>query len=268
MSEVMTGLPGRAVGKINKGNAATAIVPQTIDEVFRLAQLMHSSGLCPKQLDSAEKVTVVLLKGLELEMPPMAALESFGVINGKVCIYGDGIPALLWSRGFDIEESFEEISDGFYKATCTVTRPNGKKITKTFDTKDKKRAKLNNALYDTFPQRMYMMRARGWAGRDGASDVLKGTGVYEEQAEIASMKDVTPADDTDLLMPPPMPEEESQDVEEANANQGFFDMIKSSYSQCDSEEEVKQLREELEDDISGLNEADKAQVEAILGGEA
>ena len=66
-------------------------------------------------------------------------------------------------------------------------------------------------------------------------------------------------------MPPPMPEEASQDVEEENPNQGFFDMLESKFSECDSEEDVAELRKSFEVEIGALNEADKAHVEAILG---
>ena len=116
---------------------------------------------------------------------------------------------------------------------------------------------------------MLEWRPFGFCVKDGASDATHGMLVHEEASPEANatVVDITPDDDSgiDVLMPPPMPEEASQDVEEENPNQGFFDMLESKFSECDSEEDVAELRKSFEVEIGALNEADKAHVEAILG---
>ena len=191
----------RAVAKLAAGASIQAIVPTTIEETFRLAELVHQSGLAPWQLKSAAAVTVVFLKGLEIGLPPMAAMETIGVINGKACLHSDGIPALLWSRGFKIKEWYENEGDlDNHVAHCKITRPEGDEYEFKYSAQDAR----DNGLWQTepkvrdkhgamvdnkspwylFQKRMTRMRCRGWLARDCASDVLKGIPIFEEQADI------------------------------------------------------------------------------------
>lgn len=202
---VETAITGRAVAKLEAGAPIAGIVPSSIDQTFRLAELIHQSGLAPYQLKNPQAVTVVLLKGLEAGLPPMAALECIGVINGKACLHSDGIPALLWSRGFKIKEWYEGEGDKL-TAKCTITRPDGTEYPGEFSTQDAKDAGLwdtrekvkrkidgewkevrNDAPWFRFRKRMLKMRARGWTARDAASDVLKGIPIFEEQQDIVDL---------------------------------------------------------------------------------
>lgn len=273
MNEV-TAISGRAVAKISTADAITAIVPKTIEEVFRLGELIVQSGLSPNGLKTPQAVTVVLLKGLEIGMPPMAALESFGVINGKACIYGDGIPALLWAHGFDIEEDVAGRGDEIV-ATCTITRPNGKKITRKFEAQDAKDAGLwgKSGPWAQYKPRMCSMRARSWASRDGAADILKGLKVFEEERDLHEMKDVTPATPESLTLPeiPDIPDVsdisgESQDtgVETIADVEGFLSKLSEDRSFCESESDVLELAEANEDLIARLPENAKVKARDIL----
>jgi len=191
-----TAVTGRAVSKLQAGAPIAAIVPQTIEEVFRLAELVYQSGLAPYQLKSPQAVTVVFLKGLEIGLPPMAALESIGVINGRACLYGDGIPALLWSHGFKIRETYKNADKlDACIARCEITRPDGEmyefeysaqdaKDNGLWDTREKIDGKPNKSPWFVYKKRMIRMRCRGWLARDCAADVLKGIPIYEEQADI------------------------------------------------------------------------------------
>lgn len=195
-------IAGKEVAQLSSGGHIAAIVPTTIEQVFRLAELIHQSGLAPYQLKSPAAVTVVLLKGLETGLPPMSALECIGVINGKACLHSDGIPALLWARGFKIREWYEGAGDTLV-AKCTITRPDGTEYAGEFSVQDAKDARLwdtrekvkrkidgewkevpNDAPWHRYSKRMIKMRARIWTARDSASDVLKGIPIFEEQADV------------------------------------------------------------------------------------
>jgi hypothetical protein len=175
--------------QLRAGNAIAPIVPTTIDEVFRLANGISKSGLAPKGMSRPEQISIALMTGLELGLPPMQAVQRIAVINGRPTIWGDALPALLWARGFKIEEDVSD--DG---ARCTITRPDGSKIVRTFTEKDARKAGLwgKAGPWTQYPQRMLQMRARGFAARDGAADVLSGVYLAEEMQD-AEMKDVTPA---------------------------------------------------------------------------
>jgi hypothetical protein len=203
-------IAGRAVAKLEAGANISAIVPTTIDQTFRLAELIHQSGLAPYQLKNAAAVTVVFLKGLEIGLPPMAALECIGVINGKACLHSDGIPSLLWSRGFKINEWYEsEETLDTCVAHCKITRPDGgvyvfkysaqdAKDNRLWDTREKIQKKGkdgstytgdNDSPWFRYKKRMLRMRCRGWLARDCAADVLKGIPIFEEEADIQLGRD-------------------------------------------------------------------------------
>jgi hypothetical protein len=159
------------------GRKVTGIVPTSIEEVFRLAQAVAKSGLAPSTMKTPEALTVAIMHGLEIGLPPMAAIQNIAVVNGKPTLWGSAVPALLWSRGFKLEET---VSDNV--ATCTVTRPTGEKITRTFAETDARKAGLwgKAGPWQQYPSRMLQMRARGLAARDGAADALSGLYLQEE----------------------------------------------------------------------------------------
>ena len=165
-----------------------AIIPENVEEAFRLAQAVHKSGMAPKDLNSAEKINVAILTGLELGLPPMQALNRIAVINNRPSLWGDAVPALLLSKGFRLKETITGEGDK-RTATCTVRRPDGDEITRTFSVVDAKQAGLwsKPGPWKQYPDRMLQMRARGFAARDGAADVLAGLYLREEiEDEIAT----------------------------------------------------------------------------------
>jgi hypothetical protein len=189
MTDESQQLPAVPKPQLHGGGAVVALVPQTLEEAYRLADAMSRSGLTPSNIKTPESVLVALMAGAELGFPPFQSLQSFAVINGRPSIYGDAVPALLWSKGFDIEEAFDG-EDPTYpdtmKAVCTVTRPGGKKVTRTFSVADAKEGQLwtKGGPWTTAKKRMLQMRARGYAARDGASDVMRGLPLYEEAQDF------------------------------------------------------------------------------------
>ena len=174
------------VPTLKAGNRALGIIPQTFDDCFRLAQCAAMSGTIPNGHDQTpEAITMVILYGLELGIPPIQSMQNITKINGKFCIYGDLVPALLWSHDFDIEQTIEGEGDAM-KAVCTITRPNGKKITRDFSVSDAKIAKLwgKSGPWLQFPKRMLGWRALGFAKSDGAADIMRGLAIVEVERDI------------------------------------------------------------------------------------
>ena len=176
---------GSAVGALKPVVSQQAIVgirPRDLDEVYRLAKGVSASGLAPKGMDKPEQVMVAILTGLELGLPPMFAINKIAVINGRPTLWGDALPALLWGRGFEIDEWMDDTADGDRVAWCKVTRPNGKEVSRSFSQKQAVSMGLWNKQgpWKQMPWRMLQMRARGFACRDGAADVLGGIYITEE----------------------------------------------------------------------------------------
>lgn len=177
------------------GATVAAIIPTTFEEAFRLGNAFHTAGMAPKGLNSAEACTGVIIAGMELGLTPYVSLQSFANINGRTSLWGDAIPALLWSHGFKLKEWFEN-SDPAYPdnmvAKCIVTRPDGEQIEREFSVADGKEAKLfdmKDGPWKTAKKRMLQMRARAFSARDGASDVLKGFPIYEEAVDFEDISD-------------------------------------------------------------------------------
>ena len=167
--------------QIMAGGQVSALVPQSLDEAFRVASAMAASGMTPKGVDKPEQVLVAIMAGAELGFAPFQAMQSFAVINGKPNIWGDALPALLWSRGFKIREWFDN-DDEPTKAFCCIVRPDGDEIERSFSVSDAKKAGLlgKQGPWQQYQKRMLQMRARAFAARDGAADVLRGMHVAEE----------------------------------------------------------------------------------------
>lgn len=176
---------------LKAGGSIAGIVPQSFEDVYRIARCISESGLAPAGMRTPEQVTVAILTGLEIGLPPMFAIQKIAVINGRPSVWGDAIPALLWARGFKLREWAEGSGEAAI-AHCEVARPDGEKIVRSFDVAKARKAGLwgKTGPWSQHPERMLQMRARGLACRDGAADVLSGLYLREEIDE--PMRDITP----------------------------------------------------------------------------
>ncbi len=234
------------VATLRSGSKPMGIVPQSFEDVQRLATMAVASGLWKgdrKDTDQQKhaKACMAIMQGLECGVPPMQAVQSIAVINGKCVMYGDLLTALLWANGFDIDQTITGQGD-HRTATCTITRPNGKKITRTFSRADAKKARLfddrptvkkqwdgkweekpNDSPWFKFEDRMLGWRALGYCQKDGASDVTKGLMIREDVEAELPMRDITPSPAAalelpDIPEPPAIEDEQPEDETEAARN--------------------------------------------------
>lgn len=167
---------------IMAGGQVAALVPQSLDEAFRVAQAIAASGLAPKGLDKPEQVMVAIMAGAELGLAPFQALQSFAIVNNRPTLWGDGLMAVARAQGIKANETIEGQGEDAV-AHCEVTRPDtGETIARSFSVADAKKAGLWNKAgpWQQYPRRMLQMRARAWALRDGCADMLRGFQVREE----------------------------------------------------------------------------------------
>ncbi|KQW79752.1 hypothetical protein [Brevundimonas sp. Root1279] len=179
---------------IMAGGQVAALVPQSLDEAFRVSQAIASSGLAPRGLDKPEQIMVAIMAGAELGLAPFQALQSFAVVNGRPTLWGDGLMAVARAQGIKAHETIEGEGDDMI-AYCTVVRPDtGEQIDRQFSVADARKAGLWNKTgpWQQYPRRMLQMRARAWALRDGCADMLRGFQVREEVEDYQPVRDVTP----------------------------------------------------------------------------
>lgn len=181
---------------MQSGGQVRAIVPQTFDEAWRIANAVCIAGMAPKGLDTPEKAMVAIMHGLEVGFTPMAALQSIAVVNGRPTIWGDGALGLCRAspKCEYVRERIEGDGDNMV-AICEVGRRGEQKpIVGRFSVDDAKKASLwgKQGPWQQYPKRMLAMRARAFALRDGFADVLRGLGIAEEVADFQLDGDVSP----------------------------------------------------------------------------
>lgn len=175
---------------ITAGAQVAALVPQTLDEAFRVSQAIAASGLAPRGLEKPEQIMVAIMAGAELGFAPFQSLQSFAVVNGRPTLWGDGLVAVVRRNGCTIREWHDGET-----AYCEVTRPDtGETIQRHFSQADAVKAGLagKTGPWQQYPQRMRAMRARAWAVRDGCADMLRGFQVAEEVSDYVDVT-VSPA---------------------------------------------------------------------------
>lgn len=176
----------QALATIEVGQKGLAL--RTLDEMWRFSQVAVQSQMVPKGIDTPQKVMICLQAGAEVGLPPWASLKQVAVINGRPCLYGDGLlAAVLSSPQCEwIDEKVEGDKEDMI-ATCTTQRRGKPRPTiRTFSVDDAKRAKLwsKPGPWQEYPKRMLQMRARALCLRDAYSDLLCGMGMVEEVADF------------------------------------------------------------------------------------
>ena len=264
------------------------IVPETIDDAYRIATAVIQSGLNPPGLKNAQSVMIVIMHGLEIGMKPMQALQNIGVINNKPAIFGDALPALV--KGSGICKYIKEWIDGEGDeriAWCETHRAREPEPVRVkFSVTDAKKAKLwgKSGPWSLYQDRMLQMRARSFCLRDVYPDVLSGIGVYEEVRDFIKVEDISEigddgqSDKVGRLKPPTPPEPSAQsapiDVEvshvesEQSIVDEFVDLISGHESASDIADQLQQYKDsnpDIDDLHTNLDEVARERVEKIVG---
>lgn len=164
---------------------------ETFEQVEAFAERAARSLMVPKDYQAKpDNIIVAVMKGKELGMPPIQALESIAIVNGRSSLWGAMVEGLCYASGLveDHEEHFEGVegTDGF-TAVCTVKRKGiaSPKVGR-FSQADAKRAGLfGQATHGKYPRRMMQWRAKHPAFTDAFPDVLRGIAMREIEAEDA-----------------------------------------------------------------------------------
>jgi len=162
--------------------------PNTLDEVWQLAAIIHSSNISPKGC-SKEDVFGILATGYEHGLPPMMSLNCIYIVNNRTAVYGDAVPGLVENSKLLEWEKVEEV--GAYPNDTYGFKVTSKRIGRdpkswTFTIADAKKAQLwgKQGPWSTAPKRMLFYRARTFNYRDNFPDVLKGLHTVEEMRDV------------------------------------------------------------------------------------
>jgi len=190
-------------------SAAVMLAPRSLEDAARFANLIAQSDMVPSAYKGRPANCLAsILMGHDVGLTPMQALQSIANINGRPSLWGDGLLAVVMGhpRYEDHEEYFEINYD---PATNQGTRIEGdptkeqlakcravakfwrkgrkQPFTATFTYQQAVDAGLTgkrDTPWQTYPQRMLKMRARGFAARDAFPDALRGINLAEEALTI------------------------------------------------------------------------------------
>jgi hypothetical protein len=167
---------------------------------MQLATMMANSQLAPQNFrGKPEDTLIAMMMGSELGLNPMQSIQNIAVINGRPCLWGDSMLALVQNHPAfgGIEETFDDAS---MTAKCVVWRKNGNKHTQTFSQADAQVAGLlNKGPWKQYPKRMLAMRARGFALRNQFADALAGLVTAEEAYDMPATESPVEAEEKATL---------------------------------------------------------------------
>ncbi len=176
---------------IDTTSTAIALIPSTLDGAFQLAAWLATSSFLPEKLrNKPGDVFAIVLAGVELGLPPMAALRGLYIVNGKVAAEGRTKAAVCLQRGAAVyirrteytpaASTWETLRRG---ATAPVT------MRYTLDEANKAGLAGKDGPWRAFPQRMISHRALGWLLDDTYPDILMGVATaedFDEEADSAA----------------------------------------------------------------------------------
>lgn len=213
--------------------------PNNMADAMRLAEMLANSTMIPASYKGkAGDVLVAVQMGAELGLSPLQALQNIASINGRPSVWGDAALALAQSHPLYV--SHREWIEGEGDETagcCEVTRRGSPPHVARFTVRQAKKANLWSKAgpWQQYPERMLVLRARGFALRDKFADALRGLITVEEAQDIPPEEPrvvgvVTP--DQPAIAAP-------QDETGRTARSFSFDLLDDQLSQFVEVEEIR-----------------------------
>ena len=152
-------------------------------DVWNLSVYMAQAGLVPNSYRdksgniNTTNVSLAIIKGLELGLKPMQAVQKMYVVNGSPVLWGDMVIGVILSTGQleDVQETYE--GEGTNRtAICTLKRKGiASAVTKRFSMADAMQAGLaGKGTWKAYADDMLMYKARSRAARTLFADALGG----------------------------------------------------------------------------------------------
>jgi hypothetical protein len=168
--------------------------PALYEHYQKVAETLSKSGVIPKSYaGKPEDIFVAMAMGYQLGFPVEQSLQDIAVINGRPCLWGDGLLSLCLNhpdcQGIDEQQIYQ--GDKVVGFSCTVKRKGHKDHTQEFTYQHAQQAGLLNkkGVWENYPVRMLQMRARSLALRDKFADALRGLRIAEVEQDDAQIID-------------------------------------------------------------------------------
>ncbi len=158
--------------------------PSLYEHYQKVAVTLSKSGVIPTAYrGKPEDIFVAMAMGYQLGFPVEQSLQDVAVINGRPCLWGDGLLSLCLNHPECQKINEDPILNGnnIIGYSCTVVRKGHEPHTQTFTMQDAEHAGLlkKGGVWKSYPTRMLQMRARSLALRDKFADALRGLRIAE-----------------------------------------------------------------------------------------
>lgn len=227
-------LPAKA--PLRGGGTVLAIIPQDIDQVWRMAGMAVAGQMAPKSLvdnkspeEAQAACAIAIMAGAELGLSPLMALRSYAVVNGRPSLWGDGIKAVVRQSG--LCEYIRTGSDQT-KGWCESKRKDTGEIKRVEFTLEQ--AKAAGLTEKTGPWKagyrdvMMERRATHRCLNDLYADVLGGIASAEEAMEDGPIPDEPRQVQQRPTPPEPPADDEPEDKPEPKTIEGAASEIEKS----------------------------------------
>lgn len=197
---------------------------QIAGNAIQIAEMMGRSQIVPPAYrGKPADIAAAIMLGAEVGLPPIQALRSIAVINGRPSLWGDAALAVVMAHP-DFEDIKETLSGDGKLATCTIKRKGREPCTRTFSIEEARRAKLlgKKGPWQEYQNRMMQMRARGFCMRDCFPDALSGIVLREEAVDMPPLEGAVTIDPDDTAG---MAGQAAEAVFEDNPHADFVDAL-------------------------------------------
>lgn len=157
---------------------------------MQVATELAKSELVPKNMKGKPMdILLAMEMAYQIGLPLLQGLQAIAVINGKTCMYGDDLMAVVQAHK-DYEWIKEEPlikNEAIVGYKCSIKRKNHEVHESLFTLDDARKANLlgKSGVWQQYTNRMLQMRARGFALRNVFSDALRGIKPAEEVKDYA-----------------------------------------------------------------------------------
>lgn len=206
-----------------------------------LAIKLARSNVIPKNyIGKPTDLFVAMAMGYQLGMPVEQAIQDIAVINGRPCIYGDGLLAVCMNHPQFEDIIEEEMMDGnkIVGYACTIKRKGRTPTTRRFTLDMAKKAGLlgKSGPWSLYEARMLQMRSRGFALRDSFPDALRGIKMREEVEDYIDGEVITPTTRAQVLTKALEAKDEPMDKAELAAHPDAAQQVAAEV--CDESERL------------------------------
>jgi hypothetical protein len=152
--------------------------------LLQMADAIVKSGLAPASINTAQKALIIMLKARELGVPPMQALSTIHVVDGKPTLAADLMVGLLRREGHKVWVTETSTAKCAMRGHRRGEPEHTVEVTFTEDDA-KKSGKWGSGTWAKYPAQMLYARCAARLCRMVAPDVLAGMYTAEEMgAEI------------------------------------------------------------------------------------